>query len=60
LHHKSLVDAIVRRDPEAAALGIRSHLLSVLDNVATTALLGPAERKRIARLSGLHRTLGES
>jgi DNA-binding FadR family transcriptional regulator len=60
VHHKSLVDAIAQHDPEAAALGIRSHLLSVLDNVATTALLGPAERTRIARLSGLHRRSVES
>jgi DNA-binding FadR family transcriptional regulator len=54
-HHKALVDAIERRDPEDAAARIRGHLASVLDNVATTALLGPSERARITRLTKLYR-----
>ena len=53
-HHMVLVDAIERRNPEDAASGIRAHLVSVLANVATTAVLGPAERARITVLIDKH------
>ncbi len=53
-HHMVLVDAIERRNPEDAASGIRTHLVSVMANVATTAVLGPAERARITVLIDKH------
>lgn len=58
-HHKALVDALERRDPEGAAAGIRAHLVSVLDNIAKTARLGPSEQARIIRLSERHRPAGD-
>lgn len=54
-HHQAIVDAVIRHDAEAAVAGIRAHLVSVLDNVALTALLGPSDRSRIVQLTERHR-----
>lgn len=54
-HHRAIVDAVIRNDAEAATAGIRAHLVSVLDNMMLTALLGPSDRSRIVMLTERHR-----
>lgn len=40
-HHLAIIDAVCRRDPEAAAAAVRTHLSNVLTALADTAPAGP-------------------
>ncbi|HEX9086400.1 MAG TPA: GntR family transcriptional regulator [Arthrobacter sp.] len=44
LEHAAIIDAVVARDPEAAELAVRSHLLSVIDalRLVSSAETGPS------------------
>jgi DNA-binding GntR family transcriptional regulator len=45
LEHAAIIDAVVARDPEAAELAVRSHLLSVIDalRLVSSAETGPSD-----------------
>jgi DNA-binding FadR family transcriptional regulator len=51
-HHQLMASAVMQRDPGLAARASRTHLLSVLTDLAASAQLERADRERVATLIG--------
>jgi DNA-binding FadR family transcriptional regulator len=49
-HHQLMAAAVIQREPDAAVEAARTHLLSVLTDVAASAKLQQADRERVADL----------
>jgi len=59
IHHQLTAAAVMQREPEAAVLACRAHLLSVLADLAASAHLQPAGRERATDLLSRHRASGQ-